>query len=154
MTEPHPRAIGPTPCKSTVKASDVMTPNPRTCSPFSTVVEAVMIFRDEDCGAVPVVDTGKPVGILTDRDVALSLAVYPDLASRTVADVMTRDVISVTPETTLDRVEALFGEHGIRRIVVVDKDERVLGIVAWADIAPFVSDREIGEVVTDVVEQP
>ena len=55
-------------------AADVMTPNPRTCSTFSSVLEAVMIFRDADCGAVPVLDDGKPVGVLTDRDVALALA--------------------------------------------------------------------------------
>ncbi len=68
-------------------AADVMTPSPRTCSPFSTVLEAVMIFRDADCGAVPVVDAGQTVGILTDRDVALALSEFPDLAARPIADV-------------------------------------------------------------------
>ena len=55
-------------------AADVMTASPRTCSTFSTVLEAVMIFRDADCGVVPVLEDGKPVGVLTDRDVALALA--------------------------------------------------------------------------------
>ena len=56
---------------ASLTAADVMTASPRTCSPFSTVLEAVMIFRDADCGAVPIVEDGKPVGVLTDRDVAL-----------------------------------------------------------------------------------
>ena len=60
--------------RSKTTAADVMTPDPRTCSVFSTVLEAVMVFRDADCGAVPVIDEGKPVGMLTDRDVALALA--------------------------------------------------------------------------------
>ena len=53
-------------------AADVMTPSPRTCSRFSRVIEAVMIFKDEDCGMIPVVEEGKPIGVVTDRDVALS----------------------------------------------------------------------------------
>ena len=53
-------------------AADVMTASPRTCSTFSTVLEAVLIFRDNDCGAVPILAEGKPVAILTDRDVALA----------------------------------------------------------------------------------
>ena len=135
-------------------ASEVMTANPRTCSPFSNVLEAVMIFRDADCGAVPVVDTGKPVGILTDRDVALALAEHPDLVNRSVADVMTEGVVSVKPDTPLREIEVLFGQKGIRRVLVVDAQERVVGIVAWADIAPYSSDPELGDVVSDVVEQP
>ena len=59
-------------------------------------MEAVLIFRDADCGFVPVVDAGKPVGVLTDRDVALALADYKDsLAATAVGDVMTRDVVAV-----------------------------------------------------------
>jgi len=57
-------------------AADLMTASPRTCSKFSTVLEAVMIFRDADCGAVPILEDGKPVGVLTDRDVALALAAH------------------------------------------------------------------------------
>lgn len=136
------------------RAADVMTPNPRTCSPFSTVLEAVMIFRDADCGAVPVLDTGKPVGILTDRDVALALAEHPDLATRSVADIMTRGVVTVGPDATLDEVRDTCGREGIRRVLVVDAAGTLLGIIAWADISPFVSDSEVGEVVSSVVEQP
>src|SRR5207248_6759947 len=96
---PRPRAL---------TAADVMTPSPRTCSPFSTVLEAVMIFRDADCGAVPVVDAGAPVGILTDRDVALALAEHPDLASLAVADIMTRGAVSVAPDDPIEAVAAKF----------------------------------------------
>ena len=86
-------------------AADVMTADPRTCSPFSTVLEAVMIFRDADCGAVPVLDDGKPVGILTDRDVALALAEHgDDLPTCPVADIMTKGVVSVAPDDPLEPI--------------------------------------------------
>ena len=63
-------------------AADVMTPSPRTCSNFSTVLEAVLIFRDADCGLVPVLEDGKPIGVLTDRDVALALIDHGDRCPR------------------------------------------------------------------------
>src|SRR3954462_4645293 len=90
---------------SKITAADVMTPDPRTCSLFSTVLEAVLLFRDVDCGAVPVIEEGKPVGILTDRDVALALADYEErLPATPVGEIMTRGVISVTPDTDINTV--------------------------------------------------
>jgi CBS domain-containing protein len=143
---------GPRP--RTLTAADVMTPSPRTCSPFSTVVEAVMIFRDADCGAVPVVDAGAPVGILTDRDVALALADFPDLASRPVSDVMTRGAVSVLPDTPLDQVKDALSAHSVRRLLVADRSGQLLGVVAFRDLAPYLPDQDVGAVVTDIVEHP
>jgi CBS domain-containing protein len=120
---------------SPLTAADVMTPNPHTCSAYSSVLEAVLIFRDADCGAVPVVDGGQPIGILTDRDVALALAAYPDVAKRPVADIMTKGAISIAPDAPLDVVRAKFGEHGVGRLLVLDAAGLLLGIVAWIDVA-------------------
>jgi CBS domain-containing protein len=142
------------PVERKLTAAEIMTPAPRTCSKFSTVLEAVMIFRDADCGIVPVVEDGKPIGVLTDRDVALAVADYPDLASRSVADVMTKDVVSVAPDTTLNQLQERFGAEGVRRLLVVDADDRLLGVISWADIAPHAPDPTVGRVVSDVVEQP
>jgi CBS domain-containing protein len=125
-------------------AADVMTPAPRTCSPYSSVLEAVLIFRDADCGAVPVVDAGQPVGILTDRDVALALADYPDLVSRPASDIMTAGAISVAPEATLEEVRATFQEHGVRRLLVVDRGGQLQGILAWADLASHLPEGTVG----------
>ena len=149
---PHVDRRGPRPAI----AREVMTPDPRTCSPFSSVIEAVMIFRDADCGAVPVLDEqGKPVGVLTDRDVALSLADHEEgLPGLPVSQIMTRGVVSVTPETDLDTVIAKFGDAGVRRLLVVDSQDRLAGIVAWSDIARYAPECQVGQVVTEVVEQP
>ena len=137
-----------------VTAADVMTLSPRTCSPFSTVLEAVLIFRDADCGAVPVVDAGVPVGILTDRDVALALAEHPNVSDLPVSEVMTKGVVTVTPATPLDALKEQFASHGVRRLLVAEADGLLVGIIAWADVAPRLPDVEVGEVVSDVVQQP
>jgi CBS domain-containing protein len=113
-----------------------------------------MIFRDEDCGAVPVIDGGQPVGILTDRDVAVAVSSYPDVASRPVSDIMTKTVITVAPEDSLAEIGAKFAEHAVHRLLVVDANGQLQGIVAWADLAPYVSDRSIGRVVSETLEQP
>jgi len=135
-------------------AGDLMTPNPRTCSSFSTVLEAVLIFRDADCGAVPVLVDGKPAGVLTDRDVALALAEHGEsLPGLPVTEVMTPGVVATAPETPLEAVVQKFGDRGVRRLLVVDANEQLVGIIAWADVAPHVPDRTIGHVVTEVVEQ-
>ena len=135
-------------------AADLMTPSPRTCSPFSTVTEAALIFRDEECGAVPVLEDGKPVGLLTDRDVALSAAEYPDLPNRPVSDLMSRGVVTVPADSPLEQVKAKFGEAAVRRLLVVDAKDLLLGIIAWADLVAHLPEGEVGQVVAEVIERP
>ncbi len=135
-------------------AADVMTPGPRTCSTYSTVLEAAMIFRDADCGAVPVLDDGKPVGLLTDRDVALALVDHGEnLTSLPVSAIMTSGVVSVAPGDDIEAVASRFADKAVRRLLVVDAQGQLLGIIAWADLAPHVPNQRIGQIVTDVVDQ-
>jgi len=138
---------------SELTASDVMTVSPRTCSPFSTVLEAVLIFRDANCGVVPVVDAGEPVGVLTDRDVALALADYPDLVGRPVSDIMSKGVLTVAPEASLTEVIQRFGTERVRRLIVTRPDGQLLGIVTWGDVAPYLGDLDLRDVAaTEVVQ--
>jgi CBS domain-containing protein len=132
-------------------AADVMTAAPLTCSNFSTVLEAVMIFRDKNCGAVPILADGKPVAILTDRDVALALSALPDLINRPVSDIMTSGIVAVAPEDSLDQVCEVLRNQSVRRVLVVDSDGQLQGIIGWADIAPILSERMMGRLVQDVI---
>jgi predicted transcriptional regulator len=135
----------------TLTAADVMTPSPRTCSIYSSVLEAVMIFRDADCGAVPVLDKCKPVGILTDRDVALALCNTPDVVDQPVSAVMKTDIVAVGREDSLLEVYKNLREKTVRRLLVVDDKDTLVGIIGWADIAAAISDRMMGQVVKDVM---
>jgi CBS domain-containing protein len=144
----HDRPSGP------LAAADVMTRDVKTCSPFSTVTEAVVIFKAEDCGLVPVIDAGKPVGVVTDRDIALGLADHPDLASRPVSQIMTRDLVTVSASTPLAETIDAFGAKSVRRLLVTDDEGLLVGVLAWADVAPHLLPRITGQMVKEIVEQP
>jgi len=133
-------------------AAEVMTVSPRTCSPFSTVLEAVMIFRDADCGAVPIVQDGKPLGVLTDRDVALAITEYADLASRAVDEIMSKDPITIPTTATVAEIEAKIAQNAVKRLLVVDQAGLLVGIISWMDLARHLSRPEVGEVVAEVLE--
>jgi CBS domain-containing protein len=139
---------------SNLTAADVMTPAPRTCSVFSSVLEAVVIFRDANCGAVPVVAAGEPVGILTDRDVALALAEHDDLSAVEVGHIMTKGVLSVDPGDSLESVASKFGDTELHRLLVVDSGKILRGIISWSDIAPHLPDRAAGRFVSEGVQPP
>ena len=157
-SEIHPQPIAgfsfmSTSTSPSTTAADVMTAGPRTCSTFSTVLEAVLIFRDADCGAVPVLDDGKPVGLLTDRDVALALASHGgDITSLPVTELMTQGIIAVGPGDTLDVIAAKFADKGVRRLLVIDAQQQLVGIIAWSDIAVFFPEQRLGHVVTEVIQ--
>jgi CBS domain-containing protein len=136
-----------------LRVAEVMTVAPRTCAPASTVIEAVLIFRDADCGVVPVTEAGKPVGVLTDRDVALALMGHEtDLARTPVGELMTRDVVTIDLDETLERALDKLGQHGIRRLLVVDGNDLLQGILSWSDLVPHLSPRGLGRVVSRIIE--
>jgi CBS domain-containing protein len=142
------------PTRPPLTAADVMTTNLRTCSAFSSVLEASLLFKDVDCGVVPVVDGGRPIGILTDRDVALAVANNPDVGNRSVSDFMSKEIVSVAPGASLQEVAAMLAQHEIHRLLVVDSDGQLMGIIAWADLAPHVSEKSLGRLVSETLEQP
>jgi CBS domain-containing protein len=134
-------------------AADVMTAAPRTCSKFSTVMEAVLIFQDADCGFVPVVDGGKPIGVLTDRDVALALADFKDaLPAMSVGEIMKQGVVTVPSDARLDVVCRTLAEREVRRALVVDDGEQLVGVISLANLAPHMSERGLGGLVHKVIE--
>jgi CBS domain-containing protein len=144
----HPDLIDPD-----LKLSQVMTVAPRTCSPMSMVLEAVMIFRDEDCGVVPITDAEIPVGVLTDRDVALALANHEtDLAHVPVGELMSKDVVTIGLDDTLELAMEKLGDYRVRRLLVVDDGGVLQGILSWADLAPYLTPTALGRVVSRIVE--
>ena len=113
---------------------DVMTPNPRSVSPNDPIQNAARIMRDEDTGAVPVVDGGRPVGIVTDRDIVIRAVADGGQLDRPVRDIVTSSIVAATPEMSTREAAELMSEHQIRRLPVVEND-RLVGIVSIGDLA-------------------
>ena len=112
---------------------DVMTPNPRSVAPTETLQAIARIMRDEDTGVVPVVENGKVVGMVTDRDIVIR-AVAEGSLDRSVRDVCHGDPICATPDMSTREASKLMSEHQIRRLPVVEGD-KLVGIVSIGDIA-------------------
>ncbi len=118
-----------------LSARDVMTRNPKTVTRQTSIREAAVVMRDENCGVVPVVDgAGRLEGILTDRDIVVR-GLIDESTLRRIQDVMTDDVSAVTEDEPLTSVLDLMGRKQIRRVPVVDRNDRLLGIISMADIA-------------------
>jgi CBS domain-containing protein len=117
-----------------MKVSDVMTPNPRTVQLSDTIEDAAKIMRDEDTGAVPVIEDDRVVGMITDRDIVIRAIADGDFEC-TIDDIVSDDVVCATPDMSTAEAAELMGEHQIRRLPVVDEDERLVGILSIGDIA-------------------
>ena len=121
------------------KCSEVMTSNPICCLPTDMVQEAARLMRRENIGAIPVIKdekTRKLVGIITDRDLALRIvAEGVEAKSTTVEAAMTHTVSTCFADDDLQKVLDSMAEQQLRRILVVDNDNRLVGIISQADVA-------------------
>ena len=133
---------------------EAMTEDPRSIGPSASVVEAARLMRDEHVGSLPITDGDTLVGMITDRDITTRVvAEAADLATSSVGDVYSQDLISVEPDKDLEEALTLMARHQVRRLPVV-KDGRLVGIVAQADIALALSEDEkkTGELVEAISE--
>lgn len=113
---------------------DLMTAPVTTCRNTASLGEAARVMLDENIGCLPIVDGhGHLAGILTDRDVCLAVARHCNPARTDVRDVMTRDVVSCREDDGLDAALVAMKEHRLRRVPVVNKRGRVLGLISIDD---------------------
>lgn len=141
-----------------MKASEIMTPTPRTCTSADSVADVARLMRDSDCGAVPIVDNGHVTGIVTDRDLAIRVLAQGKGGDSKAGDVMTSSPQCCSPDDDIRDVEKMMAERQVRRIPIVDSDGRCVGIISQADLAiasrdTGVSDREVA-IVVEAISQP
>jgi CBS domain-containing protein len=127
---------------------EVMTSQLSTIDADKPVAYAAKMMRDEDVGLAPIVEGDRLVGTLTDRDIAIRVvAEGRNPESTQVREVASTDLVTVDPQQDLDEVLRLMAERQVRRVPVVEDGERLVGIVAQADVARQADDRRTGEVV-------
>ncbi len=115
--------------------SDVMTRNPETIEASEPVVEAARRMRDADIGNVVVLDNGRVVGILTDRDIAVRVVAEELDSSTPVREACSAgDLQTVAPDTSLQQAVQFMRTNAVRRLPVVEND-RAVGILSLGDLA-------------------
>jgi CBS domain-containing protein len=137
------------------KCNEVMTKNPVCCLPNDMAAKVAQLMQGENIGSVPVIEneqTQKLVGIVTDRDLALQIVAEGlDAKSTKVEAVMTRKVVTCRAEDDMQKALDAMSEHQLRRIPIVDNDNKILGIISQADVATRVNQPEkTAEVVKDI----
>ena len=132
---------------------DAMTGDPRSIGATASVVEAARLMREAHIGSLPITDGDKLVGMITDRDITTRVvAEAADPNATSVGDVYSQDLISVEPDDDLKEAVQLMARHQLRRLPVVEND-RLVGIVAQADIALADDQKETGELV-EAISKP
>jgi CBS domain-containing protein len=133
-------------------ARDVMTPDPACCTPNTTLDEVAKMMARNDCGEIPVIDTGDQiVGVVTDRDIVCRVvAEGKNPVAYTAETCMSGPVVTVRTDAPLDEVVATMEKHQIRRVPVVDERESCVGIISQADVSWAGTPNEVGELVREV----
>jgi CBS domain-containing protein len=129
---------------------EVMTPSPETVEADRPAVEAAKRMREADAGMIPVVQDGKLIGTVTDRDIAVRVvAEGKDPGITTAGEIASRDVVTIGPDQDLAEALGLMASNQLRRLPVVE-DERLIGVVAQADVARVADERQVGETVEQI----
>lgn len=133
-----------------MNVGDMMSTDLVTCSPNDTISQVAQKLQQEDIGACPVVDGDKLLGIVTDRDITVrAVAKGLDVNDTKISDVMSTDLISTNPSSSLEDAARLMADNQVRRLLVVEND-KLVGIVAQADLA---IDLEEDELLAETIER-
>jgi CBS domain-containing protein len=129
---------------------DAMTADPVTISRSNSVVDAAKLMESADIGSVPVVDGGTPVGILTDRDIAIRVVAQgKDPNSTQVGEIATDQPYYVEPNQDLDEALELMAYRKVRRLPVVE-DGMLVGMLAQADVVHEVKEKKAAHVIEEI----
>jgi len=137
-----------------MRIRDLMTTQVASVRLADSTAVAARLMWDCDCGVVPVVDEeGHAVAMITDRDICMAALMRDRAPSAiSVADVMSRDLQSCGPEDEVATAEELMRTHQIRRIPIVDRDQRPVGMLSLADIVRA-TDRKKGRATREVAPE-
>jgi CBS domain-containing protein len=137
------------------KVRDVMTTRPRAVTADTPVTQVAELMEAEDVGAIPVLDGEQLTAIVTDRDIVLrAVAKGKDPRGMPVREVFSTEIITVTPDQDLSDALQIMAVNQVRRLPVVDDDNRLVGVVSQADVALEAREKAVGEMVEEISRPP
>jgi CBS domain-containing protein len=128
-----------------MKIRDVMTPDVRTIAPSASIQEAARMMAEQDVGVLPVAESDRLVGMLTDRDIAVRAVAAGMGANSLVREAMSPEIKYCFEDDDVDDVCENLADQQLRRLPVVDSDKNLVGIVSLADLAKHGESDSTGE---------
>ena len=133
-----------------MRVSEAMTREVRVANPTQTIRDVAKIMAEIDAGAVPVGENDRLVGIITDRDIAIRAVAEGKGPDTPVRDIMSKDIKYCYDDEDLEHVAENMGDLQVRRLPVVNRDKRLVGIVALGDVARHEDHHTTGETTAEV----
>lgn len=133
-----------------MQVSEAMTRNVRVANIDETIEQAAQLMAGLDAGALPVSENSRLVGMITDRDIAIRAVARGKGPDTTVRDVMTDDVKYCFADQEIEEVTRNMGEVQVRRLPVIDRDKRLVGILSLGDVAVTTGNGAAGEALTGI----
>jgi CBS domain-containing protein len=141
-----------------MKIFEIMTSDPEFCAAGDSVIDAALIMARRGVGLVPIVEsveTRKAIGCITDRDIVVRVVAEgrdPNLIA-SLSEVMTQEICTCSPNDDVDDVRKLMEQRQIRRVMVTDERGSLVGIIATADLATSLDNKEkVGETLEQISE--
>ena len=137
------------------KVREVMTERPRCVTPDTPLTEVAALMRSEDIGSVPVLDGERLTGMITDRDIVIrAVANGKDPRGMPVREVSSGELVTVKPDSNLSEAAELMAGYQVRRLQVIDDENRLVGIIAQADVALEAKEKDVGEMLGGISQPP
>jgi len=138
-----------------MKVSDAMTGQVSTAAPTDTVRKVAQVMAHIDSGVVPVVDNGKVVGLVTDRDIVLRVVAEGRSFDSPISEAMSEgEVQSVREDDILADATAKMASHQIRRLIVLDAAGKLTGILSLGDVAKDYGAKQVGRTLEEISAEP
>jgi CBS domain-containing protein len=138
-----------------MQLSDIMTGNPVVLGPDTVLREAAQKMRDLDSGVMPVGENDRLVGMLTDRDITVrATADGKDPNTTPVREVMSSNVVYCFADDDIELAARTMEAHQIRRLIVLNRDKRLVGIASLGDLAVHAPSDQLPGEVTEAVSEP
>lgn len=134
--------------------SEAMTRDVKLVNPNQSIHEAARMMAECDLGSLPVGENGRLVGMVTDRDIAIRGVAEGKSADAKVREVMSREVKYCFEDDDLDSVAGNMGHIQLHRLVVLDHDKQLVGIVSLADLAKSEGEHTVGHAMRGISQPP
>lgn len=135
-----------------MKVRDAMSPDVRVISPDQSVCDAAKLMAEIDAGALPVGENDRLVGMITDRDIAIRAVAEHKSPDAKVREIMSQEVLYCYDDQDLEDVAENMSEEKVRRMPVVNRDKRLVGIISVGDVALMEEAETAGRTVAEISE--